>query len=67
MTADIEKSSKTEPNIPPMQSQKQLKAEDVISEPKSDLNLISHLNHHTLLIHKPLSQMELKNLLYFIR
>ena len=66
MTADISK-SKTEPNIPPVQSQKQFKAEDVISEPKSDLNLISHLNHHTLFIHKPLSQMELKNILYFIR
>jgi hypothetical protein len=40
--------------------------EDAISEPHSDLNLISHLNHHTLFIHKPLSVLELKNLLYFI-
>ena len=66
MTVEIEK-SKTEPNIAPIQSQKILKPEDVVSEQNSDLNLISHMNHHTLFIHKPLSQMELKNLLYFIR
>lgn len=67
MTMEIEK-SKTEPHIPIVPSQKQFKAEDVISEPNSDhLNLISHLNHHTLFIHKPLSHIELKNLIYFIR
>ena len=66
MTVDIEK-SKTETNVPAVHSLKQLKADDAASEPKSDLNLISHLNHHTLFIHKPLSPMELKNLLYFIR
>lgn len=38
-----------------------------MSEANEDLNLISHLNHHTLFIHKPLSLIELKNLIYFIR
>lgn len=31
------------------------------------MNLLSHLNYHTLFIHKPLSILELKNLLFFIR
>jgi hypothetical protein len=65
---------KTEPNIPAIESEKNLGIntnkhvqEDAISEPHSDLNLVSHLNHHTLFIHKPLSILELKNLHYFIR
>lgn len=65
---------KTEPNIPAIESEKHLDIktnkyvhEDAISEPHSDLNLVSHLNYHTLFIHKPLSILELKNLLYFIQ
>ena len=37
-----------------------------MSEPHSDLNLISHMTYHTLFIHKPLSQLELKNLRHFV-
>ena len=66
MTVDIEK-SKAEANIHAVHSLKHLKPDDIASEQKSDLNIISHLNHHTLLIHKPLSPIELRNLLYFIR
>lgn len=65
---------KTEPNIPAIESEKHLDIktnkhvqEDAISEPHSDLNLVSHLNYHTLFIHKPLSILELKSLLYFIQ
>ncbi len=40
--------------------------DDIISEPHADLNRVSHLNQHTLFIHKPLSVLELKNLLFFV-
>lgn len=40
---------------------------DAISERHTDLNLLSHLNYHTLFVQKPLSPIELKNLMYFIR
>jgi hypothetical protein len=40
--------------------------DDVVSQIHSDLNLVSHLNYHTLFIQKPLSSLEIKNLLYFI-
>ena len=56
MTVELDR-EKIEANIQVAPSQKQIKAEDIISEPNSDLNLISHLNHHTLFIHKPLSQL----------
>lgn len=42
---------KTDPLIP-----EESKPEEMISEPDSDLNLISNLNYHTLYILKPLSQ-----------
>ena len=55
----VNEKSKTEPNIPenpdnnPVQIMKQ---DEIISEPHSDLNLVSNLNYHTLYIMKPLSQ-----------
>ena len=62
--------AKTEPNI--AENEKKLekneeKGEDIISEPDSDLNLISNLNYHTLYIHRPLSAAELKMILYTVR
>ena len=38
-----------------------------MSQIQSALNEISYLNYHTLFVQKPLSTLEIKNLLYFIK
>ena len=58
--------SKTEPNIKVASPDGKEKDVDEVSEPHSDLNLISHMTFHTLFIHNPLSQLELKNLRHFV-
>lgn len=65
---NISEKSKTEPNIPEnTEANKEPKEEENLSEPYSDLNLVSNLNYHTLYINRPLSQPELKHLLYLIQ
>ncbi len=61
---------RTEPNLPlPLHQTSNkniINDDDALSQIQSDLNLVSYLNYHTLFIQKPLSTMEIKNLLYFI-